>query len=195
MIIMEKFIEGVAYYCSCMMLFNLIFALKMINDGVIKKEFQTLNQYINIDFITFVCSLLFLLAGMFFTVVILLTNERVGKATLGKKVTAIEVKELTTDYYFTNFSLLVLTGLSIPSCNGWASSLIYFFIIVTLGIVYIKKNAFYINPVLTLFNFNVFQCKAKENNKSYIIVIKDKFIKENEELILPNINKKIIKIN
>lgn len=195
MIIMEKFIEGVAYYCSCMMLFNLIFALKMINDGVIKKEFQTLNQYINIDFITFACSLLFLFAGMVFTVVILLTHERVGKATLGKKVTAIEVKELTTDYYFTNFSLLVLTGLSIPSSNGWASSLIYFFILVTLGIVYIKKNAFYINPVLTLFNFNVFQCKAKENKKSYIIVIKDRFIKENEELVLPNINKRIIRIN
>ena len=100
MIIMEKFIEGVAYYCSCMMLFNLIFALKMINDGVIKKEFQTLNQYINIDFITFACSLLFLFAGMVFTVVILLTHERVGKATLGKKVTAIEVKELTTDLLF-----------------------------------------------------------------------------------------------
>lgn len=43
MIIMEKFTEGVAYYCSCMMLFNLIFALKMINDGVLKRDFHTLN--------------------------------------------------------------------------------------------------------------------------------------------------------
>lgn len=63
---------------------------------------------------------------MLFTLVILFTHERVGKATLGKKITAIEVRELTTDYYFINFSLLVLTGLSIPSCNGWASCLIYF---------------------------------------------------------------------
>ena len=172
MITLEKFTEGVAYYCSCMMLFNLIFALKMLNDGVLKKDFQMLNQYMDIDFITFLLSIIFLLAGMFFTIVILSTHQRVGKATLGKKITALEVKELTTDYYFTNFSLLVLTGLSIPSCNGWASSLIYFFILVTLGIVYIKKNAFYINPVLTLFNYNVFQCKAKENQKNYIIVIK-----------------------
>ena len=195
MIIMEKFTEGVAYYCSCMMLFNLIFALKMINDGVLKKDFHILNQYIDINFITFAFALLFLLAGMLFTLVILFTHERVGKATLGKKITAIEVRELTTDYYFTNFSLLVLTGLSIPSCNGWASCLIYFFILGTLGIVCINKNAFYINPVLTLFNFNVFECKAKENKKNYIIVIKDRFIKENEEITLPNVNKKIIRIN
>lgn len=195
MITLEKFTEGVAYYCSCMMLFNLIFALKMLNDGVLKKDFQMLNQYMDIDFITFLLSIIFLLAGMFFTIVILSTHQRVGKATLGKKITALEVKELTTDYYFTNFSLLVLTGLSIPSCNGWASSLIYFFILVTLGIVYIKKNAFYINPVLTLFNYNVFQCKAKENQKNYIIVIKDRFIKENEEIVLPNINKRIIRMD
>lgn len=65
----------------------------------------------------------------------------------------------------------------------------------TLGIVYIKKNAFYINPVLTLFNYNVFQCKAKENQKNYIIVIKDRFIKENEEIVLPNVNKRIIRID
>ena len=195
MIIMEKFTEGVAYYCSCMMLLNLIFALKMINDGVLKRDFHKLNQYIDINFITFAFALLFLLAGMLFTLVILFTHERVGKATLGKKKTAIEVRELTTDYYFTNFSLLVLTGLSIPSCNGWASCLIYFFILIMLGIVYIKKNAFYINPVLTLFNFNVFECKAKENKKNYIIVIKDRFIKENEEITLPNVNKKIIRIN
>lgn len=195
MIIMEKFTEGVAYYCSCMMLLNLIFALKMINDGVLKRDFHKLNQYIDINFITFAFALLFLLAGMLFTLVILFTHERVGKATLGEKITAIEVRELTTDYYFTNFSLLVLTGLSIPSCNGWASCLIYFFILIMLGIVYIKKNAFYINPVLTLFNFNVFECKAKENKKNYIIVIKDRFIKENEEITLPNVNKKIIRIN
>lgn len=126
MITLEKFTEGVAYYCSCMMLFNLIFALKMLNDGVLKKDFKMLNQYMDIDFITFLLSIIFLLAGMFFTIVILSTHQRVGKATLGRKITALEVKELTTDYYFTNFSLLVLTGLSIPSCNGWASSLIYF---------------------------------------------------------------------
>ena len=66
----------------------------------------------------------------------------------GDKVTT--VKDLTGENYFAKFSLIVLTGLSLSDTPDIWNLMIFLLIEAALGIIYIKKKMFYMNPVLSL---------------------------------------------
>lgn len=138
--------------------------------------------------------------GVVATVQILKKDDSVKNAhAIGKTVKAINVEDLTSENYFANFSLIVLTGISIPAWDGFYSLIIYIAVLIMLGIVYIKKRIIYMNPILTLQNYSIYRCKNKnkENGESrtYIFVIKNGELKEGQEITYENIPDDIIRLN
>ena len=82
------------------------------------------------------------------------------KNTKGKQVRILEMQDNTSDNFFSKFSLLVLTGITIPVCEGIFSLIIFLLIFISLGLVYTDKNLIYINPLLSLLHYNVYRCKC-----------------------------------
>lgn len=136
--------EGVAYYSSCMMLFNLIYLIKLLNEGLFKDKFEvdfrSFSCLVDVNFITFRIVSLMILLSIIFTFFIVFRDDTIkNKNSIGKKVNITSLKDLTSENYFTNYSLLVLTGLSLPVLNEFYTLILYIFVVASLGIVYIKK--------------------------------------------------------
>ncbi len=139
--------------------------------------------------------ILFGILGIVFTGKILCQDDSIKNInSLGKTVTITELEDLTGENYFANFSVLVLTSLSLPTSNHVCSLLSYLFIVLSLGIVYMKKQLIYMNPVLTFMSYSIYRCKDKESGDVYIFVIRDGTIKEGITIVFQNISRKIIRL-
>jgi len=179
-----------------MLLFHVIYALRILSDGVFD-GFSTKCQkwffWIDAATLAIVCGLIVL--GLFFALLILKRDDSVeNPSTLGKHVTITELNDLTGENYFANYSVLVLTALSLPTSNHLYSLSIYLFLLVTLGIVYIKKSLFYMNPLLTLMNYSIYRCKDAKSGDFYVFIIQNETLKEKETIEFQNTPRHIIQL-
>ena len=175
----KRLIEGVGYYLSCTIFFNIIFFLNCCANGLAgdvlvhlndKDSLITFTEWMNIS--TALISVLFTLLGIVDS--ILSTN------TLGRTITVTQVENMTNENYFANYSLIVLTGLALPAMKGVWSLLIFLMIWFSLGIVYINNAMIYMNPILSIKKYCVYKCHSKEDEKTYFLVVKDMTIDENQ---------------
>lgn len=190
-------INGIGYYLSCMMLFNAVYVIKMLNDGLFQCELVNWKswKYI-VDFSTFVVCILFLISSVVFTVLIVVRDDSItDEATLGKKVEVSELEDLTGENYFTNYSVLVLTGLSLPVLNNVYSLLLYLLIFVTMGTVYIKKGLIYMNPILTVLDFSTYRCNDAKSSSSFVFVVRNSELKNGQIVRFQNTTRRIIRLN
>lgn len=162
--------ESFAYYASCMILFNVIYLLKMFIDGIFcPSNIHLENWSYRFDLGTFIFTSIFIVLGIYYTIRICISNDNIkDKNTLGTTVKIISVQDETSSNFFANFSLLVLTALSLPSCAGVFSFLIYLLIVIAIGSVYTDKNLIYMNPLLSLLHFNIFCCSCKDSKSEDI---------------------------
>ena len=190
-------IDGIGYYLSCMMLFNLVFSIKMVIDGLFQPSFMIWKSWKYwTDFITFCISALLFLLGCFFTAAIVKRDDSIqAQSTIGRRVIISELEDLTSENYFTNYSLLVLTGLSLPTSHNILSLALYIIIFVTLGLVYIKRDLIYMNPVLTILNFNIYRCCDVDDKQQYVFVVRDVKLENGDHVFYQDVSKKIIRIN
>lgn len=194
---MRNRIEKIGYYLSYILFFNMIYALSIIADG---KEFKKCNGHYRVAGITtLVIVCIFVLLGLCFTLRILRLNDaKNNTVSTGKQFKVLSVKNLTGENYFSNFTVIVLTGIALPSNPNWCVLAIFLLIEFTLGIVYIKQNMFYMNPVLPLLNYNIFECTGEdavtgEKYKGvYYFVTKELKITQGEVIKYKNINSHII---
>lgn len=190
-------IDGIGYYLSCMMLFNAVYIIKMLNDGLFQCGFINWKswKYI-IDFSTFGICIIFLIGSVFFTFFIVMRDDSVSnEAELGKTVVVSELEDLTGENYFTNYSVLVLTGLSLPVLQNVFSLLLYLLVFITLGAVYIKKGLIYMNPILTVLDFSTYRCKDERTSNSFIFVLRNAELKNGEKVGFQNTTRQIIRLN
>lgn len=210
---MNKFLKDeIGYYLSCMIPFNIIYFVMTLRAGMFKslitllkcKNFNAIRSHIalkiGVNYFTALIIFILIIYGVVATIQILKKDDSVKNAhTIGKTVKAINVEDLTSENYFVNFSLIVLTGISIPAWDGFYSLMIYVAVLIMLGIVYIKKRIIYMNPILTLQNYSIYRCKNKnkENgeNRTYIFVIRNGELKEGQEITYENIPDDIIRLN
>ena len=154
---MRDLIEGIGYYLSCMILFNGIYGLKIVANGTVFANPCTKENLIGIT--TFVLAVLLAVTGVLVTVQILTTDDsETNSIATGKQFKVITVKDLTGENYFANFSLIVLTGLSLSDTPGFGDLMIFLLIEAAFGIIYIKKKMFYMNPVLSLLDYSIYEC-------------------------------------
>lgn len=155
--------ESFAYYASCMILFNVIYLIRMTMEGLFcPSNMNWGNDVYVCNFATFCLSGLFLVIGIASTVFICNTDDMIKqKNTRGTVVQAIEIHDDTGDNFFSKFSLLVLTGSSIPIMHGIFTLALFLLIFISLGLVYTDKNLIFINPLLSLMHYNVYRCRCK----------------------------------
>ena len=187
---------------SCMILFNGIYGLKIVAGGGLFTKYCTVNK-INVPGMTsLVVAILLVAVGVLSTAKILTTDDsETNNIATGKQFAVTTVKDLTGENYFANFSLIVLTGLSLSDTPTFWDTMIFLLIEVALGIIYIKKKMFYMNPVLSLLNYSIYECTGfdaitkKEYSKSFYFLIKGKSISNKCVIKYKNINSHVIRLN
>ena len=136
---MRELIEGIGYYLSCMILFNGIYGLKIVANGTVFANPCTKENLIGIT--TLALAALLVVIGVFFTAQILTTDDsETNSIATGKQFKVTTVKDLTGENYFANFSLIVLTGLSLSDTPDFWDLMIFLLIEAALGIIYIKRK-------------------------------------------------------
>lgn len=88
-----------------------------------------------------------------------------------EKITIIEKKSITQEHFLGYFSLFVLFALTFE-LEKISMFVIFLLILCLIGIVYIKNNLFYINPLLNILGYNFYDITYKTENGE---VHKDKF--------------------
>ena len=81
-----------------------------------------------------------------------------------RKITIIEVKNITRDDFLPYFPLFVLFALAFE-LQFVSMAVVYVLIIIMLGVVYIKNDLFYINPFLNILGFCTYEISFKENDR------------------------------
>lgn len=80
-------------------------------------------------------------------------------------VTIVESINITDQHFLGYFSLFVLSAVSFD-LSKVNMAVVFVFIIVMIGIVYIKNQLFYINPFLNIFGYNFYKISYIEDNKT-----------------------------
>lgn len=188
--------EGVGYYLSCMLLFHVIYVLRILGDGLFdRRGAGGEGWFFWIDIITLAVVCILIVFGIVSVFLILERDDSVENvSTLGKEVTITELEDFTGENYFTNYSVLVLTALSLPTSGHLYGLSIYLFLLVTLGVVYIKKALIYMNPLLTLMNYSIYRCRDAKSGDLYLFVILGDTIKESETIKFQNTSSHIIRL-
>jgi len=199
---MRDWIEGIGYYLSCMILFNGIYGLKIVAGGGLFIKSCTVNTINVPGMTTLVVAILLVVVGLLSTVKILTTDDsETNNIATGKQFAVTTVKDLTGENYFANFSLIVLTGLSLSDNPTFWDMMIFLLIEEALGIIYIKKKMFYMNPVLSLLDYSIYECTGfdaitkKEYQETSYFLIRGKSISSKSVIKYKNINSHIIRLN
>lgn len=156
---MRDLIEGLGYYLSCMMLFNGIYSVKIIAEGNVHVKPCNPREWA-ITLTWSIATLLVILGAAFTHKILKIDDSENNSIATGKKLQVTVVKDLTGENYFANFSLIVLTGLSLSSSPNFGDMIVFILIELALGIIYIKKKMFYMNPVLSLFDYSIYECSG-----------------------------------
>lgn len=188
---MKRWFDGVCYYLSCMVLFNLFYALHIYSNNDIDEKCN----YI------FIFCLALCIVGIVTTLWMLNNDDSQNQTYVtGKKFKVLTVENQTGDNYFANFSLIVLTSISLPTNQSITTFLLLILIEIFLGTIYIKESMYYINPILTLSGYNIYKCigidptTRCEYDGAYYFFVKDMNIKVGTVIKYKNINKHVIRI-
>ena len=199
---MKRFtISKIGCFTSSMLMFNALHLLNMGNNQAFYAWFWKCNAFClnNTKAIIIGLEILF---GILFTVRILAKNDdKLKNKQTGKKLNIIDIKDDTESTYLGKYSLLILTSLSLPTTNNIYSFLIYFIVQITLGVIFIYKNLIYINPILTILQYNIYRCNCEEKgsvydknkSKNHIILSKSK-LTVGSEVTIRNTNNTLLKL-
>ena len=176
-------IEKILYYLSSMVLFNVFYIIKLLEkiEGI-----SILNANGNLDinnlfnFISIgVAGILFVI-GVGYTVVLFSTDYSVQKGETGVNFQIDKVVDITTSEFFGKFSLLILTGLTIGGISLWWGLIIYMLFFAVIGIMYIRFDMLYFNPLLIIFGFHIYRAEGfvEDAYKNYYFISKENICKQ-----------------
>lgn len=151
---MNKFIKFLVYLSAFIPLYFLLF-LKIV--------IQLLNKNLSVNVLnTLLISLLCLLTGLGILGLCLTFNNQ--KQT---KIRVLRAENLTEKHFLGYFSLFVLFALSYE-IELICMAVIFIFILLFIGIVYIRNNLFYINPLLNIIGFSFYSIDYTEENNNQV---------------------------
>ena len=105
-----------------------------------------------------------------------------GATKISFKVIKIE----NINYEYTSFLTSYIIPLIGLNLNGMQQITIIIFLLIVIGIIYVKTNLFYSNPVLALFGFHLYKVDGSFKNnkqKNGIILISYGEIFQNDEVV------------
>lgn len=118
---------------------QLLISQFIIKNGTVFENLCTIENMAGIT--TLALAALLVVIGVFFTAQILITDDsETNSIATGKQFKVTTGKDLTGENYFANFSLIVLTVLSLSDTPDFWNLMIFLLIEAALGIIYIKRK-------------------------------------------------------
>lgn len=110
-----------------------------------------------------------------------------------EKISEIEINNNSINDYILVY---ILPFISVQS-NDFKQLTIFLLVFITIGVISVKNDLVYINPVLYLFKYNIYIVKIKSNRSSSILITKYTVLELKENGIYENeiINIRISKIS
>ena len=172
--------KKICFYLSAFIpLYALLIIKILINIVFGNLHFNILNS---LSLALYALSIIFGLVG----VKLALTQAKSAKTNI-----FITKKESLTEQYFLGyFSIFVLFALSFE-IELVSMFVVFWLIIIMIGVVYVKNNMFYINPFLNLLGFNFYEITYKQSNSNTETIAKVIF---KGELILDDKPHKMINL-
>ena len=87
------------------------------------------------------------------------------KKSKGKIVKVISKQNTTDQHFLGYFSLFVLFAVSFE-IEMYSMAFIFLVVLVLIGIVYIKNDMYFINPLLNVFGYSFYEIEYQENGNS-----------------------------
>lgn len=102
-------------------------------------------------------------------ILVFVLNYKKSYSKSKERVKLISAKNITAEYYFTYFSLFIISFLTIDPTNysQRVDIMILGGVFVLMMWVYIRNNLFFINPILNLFGFKSFTITYIKENYDY----------------------------
>lgn len=189
-------LRNIGCYLSTMVVFNIIYLMKMKHNNIFTYLFWTNINVVDLIRVSIV--LLFIMGGVVFTIFLYFWNDTPKhKNTLGKQIITSNVRNLSADTYLGKYSLLILTGLSLPTDSGFFSLTIYLIIFMTIAVIFVNENLIYINPMFSVFGYHLYSCTSihKDTNGNDYLLICGDIVKDEQNIRIKNINQWILKTN
>ena len=156
---MNKFLKFLLYLSAFIPLYILLL-LKII--------IQLLNKNLSVNVLnTLLISLLCLLTGLGVLGLLFAFNK--GRQ---KQIHIVSATNLTEKHFLGYFSLFVLFALSYE-IELICMAVIFVIILLLIGVVYLRNNLFYINPLLNIIGFSFYSIDYKEegDEKTYTATV------------------------
>ena len=183
-------------FLTTMILYNVIYLLRTVESNTIK----ICNPDINT--IRFLFLILLIIVGLIYIIYLLIKNDnnKYTEICMGQSYKITQIKNRTGELYLGQFSVIILTGLSLPTTPSLIACTIYLIVFITLGIIFVYKNLIYINPILTLCGYNVYDLTyievnggQEESGEKKLTVISKQILNQNDVLLLRNTHSDVIK--
>lgn len=129
-----------------------------------------------------ICILLFttVVSGTYLKVII-------KKSGGNKKYKVIDVSDETGNIYFTYISIYLLSCMGL-TLNSIVDCFVFLFVMLVVGYIYISNNMMYMNPVINLMGYKVYDCVLDSVNtndkeiRSIVVMSKKTTIKVGDEI-------------
>ena len=148
---MKKLILFISAFVPMYILFLINLLVELINHNL---SFNILNTCVLITLIILIligwCGLLFIIK-----------NQK-GKS---KKCTIVSKKNLTDQHFLNYFSLFVLLALAFD-LSKFCFVCVFVVLHIFIGVVYIKNNIFYVNPLLNILGYSFYDITIKNGEKT-----------------------------
>jgi len=176
---MSKIILFISAFVPMYILFLINLVVELINDNL------SLNKT---NLIVMICLLVLILVGTLGLVIII--NWKGRKYS---KIRIISKKNITDQHFLNYFSLFVLLALTFD-LSKFCYICVLVVILIFIGIVYIKNNIFYINPMLNIMGYSFYDITyidSKGREKEVRIFYKGELEIEKSEYKLYKNNKNL----
>jgi len=146
---MVKIILFISAFVPMYVLFLINLIVELINDNL---SFNVTNTIVLIAlFVLMIIGIVGLLA---------IINNKEGKC---EKIKVISKKNLTDQHFLNYFSLFVLLALTFD-LSKICFICVLVVILVFIGIVYVKNNIFYVNPLLNIMGYSFYDITYEDKN-------------------------------
>lgn len=182
--------EGILYYLSAMIGFNIIYALKILGNNINDNELIPCHQN---DFFIGLCILIAISIIIAFLLVRI--DDSAENQEKGMSIYINPNDNRTSEIFFNSYSMFVITALSLPNFNNLIDIVIYFVVFITMGKIYVSNEMFYINPTISLLGYRYYEViSTSDDNTVYTLMAPKDKIKEEGNLNVKKKNGNIIKL-
>lgn len=110
-----------------------------------------------------------------------------------KRYLVLDVSDETSNYYFNYISIYLLSCMGL-SLNSIVDCFVFLFLMIVVGYIYISNNMMYMNPVINLMGYKVYNCVLESSHtnedeiQSIVVVPKNMLIKKGAYILVSGKN-------